>query len=141
VTATVAEPVRPETSDTDHTREFAAALALFRQSNLSAAVQAFQAFVTAWPDDPAAPEALYHLGEARMALGDPDTARDSFGRLAERYPSATQTAPGLVMLGIAESRLGRREAACATFNRARGAALPPWAAQRLLAEQQVAGCP
>jgi TolA-binding protein len=136
----LAEPPKPEETVLRHDREFAAALALFRQSNLSAAVQALQTFVATWPDDPAAPEALYHLGEARMALGDPGQARDSFQRLAERYPAAAQAAPGLVMLGIAENRLGRRDAACAAFDRLRGAALPTWAAQRLAAEREAAGC-
>jgi len=123
-----------------HDQEFAAALALFRQSNLSAAAQAFQAFVAAWPEDPAAPEALFHLGEARLALGDPGQARDSFERLTEHYATSPQFGPGWVMLGIAESRLGRRDAACDAFTRSRSLPLPPWAAQRLAAERRAADC-
>ena len=123
-----------------HDQEFAAALALFRQSNLSAEAQAFQAFVAAWPEDPAAPEALFHLGEARLALGDPGQARDSFERLTEHYATSPQFGPGWVMLGIAESRLGRRDAACDAFTRSRSLPLPPWAAQRLAAERRAADC-
>ena len=137
-----APPALPKTNPVGvrHDQEFAAALTLFRQSNLSAAAQAFQAFVAAWPEDPAAAEALFHLGEARLALGDPGQARESFERLTEHYATSPQFGPGWVMLGIAESRLGRQDAACDAFTRSRSLPLPPWAAQRLAAERQAAGC-
>ncbi len=140
-TPVMIKPEPPRVTEGDRGKEFASALALFRQSNLSAAATAFEAYAATWPEDAEASTALYRLGEARMTLGETERARDSFRRLTERYSASTQAAPALVMLGIAENRLGRRDAACTAFDRARSTTLPTWAAQRLAAERRAAGCP
>lgn len=75
----------------------------------------FQAFLNAWPKDPAAGEARYKLGESlfwqkkyyEAANVHLDTHRD--------FPNAKTAPENLLGLGLALAGLNQREVACATY--------------------------
>lgn len=82
------------------------AFGLFSENNYSAAAEAFDAFITAYPESEYAANARYWLGECYFSLGRYNEAVDSFSRVLEMNPAPKRAADSMFRIGTAWYSLG-----------------------------------
>lgn len=82
------------------------AFGLFSENNYSQAAEAFNAFITAYPESEYAANARYWLGECYFTLGRYSEAIDSYVRMLEMNPAPKRAADTMLRIGTAWYRLG-----------------------------------
>ena len=111
-----AEAVKKPASDpAAETREYEAALNLFRGNKIKEAANAFDAFVKAHPDSTLAPNAQYWLGNANYAQHDCKKAIDAHRALVTRWPQNAKAPDSLVNIATCQQELGDAKGAKATL--------------------------
>jgi tol-pal system protein YbgF len=81
------------------------AFGLYSENNYSAAAEAFNAFIAAYPESEYAANARYWLGECYFSLGRYNEAIDSFSRALEMNPAPKRAADTMLRIGTAWYRL------------------------------------
>ncbi len=81
------------------------AFGLFSANSYSGAVEAFNSFISAYPESEYAANARYWLGECYFSLGRYTEAIDSFTRVLEMNPLPKRAADAMFRIGTAWYRL------------------------------------
>lgn len=97
------------------TREYEAALNLFRASKLKEAAVAFEAFAKAHPDSALTPNAYYWLGNAHSSLRDCKKAIDAHRLVAGKWPSHAKAADALLNVATCQQELADTKGAKASL--------------------------
>ena len=100
------EATRP--SQDDPVAAYKAAHALYVGGNLTYAVTALRSFVKRWPAHDYADNALFWLGECRLARAEYHAALRTFRRIIEEHPVGNKLPDALLKVGITLEKLGRR---------------------------------
>ncbi|MGE3302632.1 MAG: tol-pal system protein YbgF [Hyphomonadaceae bacterium] len=103
------------TVDADPKVAYAKAYAFIQSADHRGAVDAFTAFLQAYPNAPQAPDARYNLGQALLVLGQPAEAASQFLAILQNAPKAAAAASAMVRLGVALNRMGQKKEACSTL--------------------------
>lgn len=104
--------------------------------------QTFDQFLKLYPNDRAAPDAYYWLGETQFQRKTYKEAAQNFLKVSTDYPNAVKAPDALLRLGQSLAAIGEKDAACATLN-AVGNKYPRASAtikQGVEREQKRAGC-
>ncbi|MEM6488099.1 MAG: tol-pal system protein YbgF [Pseudomonadota bacterium] len=91
------------------------AVLFVQQGRLDSAEDGLLGFLDDYPDSPLTPEAQFWLGETYATQGDWQVAARAYLDGYEADPAGALAPDNLVKLGVALSRLGRRDEACATL--------------------------
>lgn len=111
-----AEAPRKVASDpASETREYEAALNLFRANKLKEAAAAFEAFAKAHPDSTLTPNAYYWLGNAHYALRDCKKGIDAQRVVVGKWPTHAKAADALLNVATCQQELGDSKSARATL--------------------------
>jgi len=97
------------------TREYEAALNLFRANKLKEAASAFETFAKAHPDSALAPSAYYWLGNAQYSLRDCKKAIDAQRLLASKWPAHPKAPDALLNVATCQQELADAKGAKATL--------------------------
>lgn len=106
---------KPASDPAAETREYEAALNLFRNNKIKDAATAFDAFVKAHPDSTLAPNAQYWLGNANYAQHDCKKAIEAHRVVVARWPQNPKAPDSLVNIATCQQELGDTKAAKATL--------------------------
>lgn len=79
------------------------------------AKEAFELYVSAFPNQPRTPDAQFRLGEIHLALGENAAAADVFIAHIRAYPNDPRASEAYLKLGTAFSRLEKTNEACTVF--------------------------
>jgi tol-pal system protein YbgF len=79
------------------------------------AEEAFQTFLTKFPNDKLVPDAQFWLGESRFQRQRYDAAAEAFLVVSTKYTKSPKAPEAMLRLGQSLAALGQREMACATF--------------------------
>lgn len=83
------------------------------------AIQGYQQFLKAYPNDPNAINAQYNIGNAYYSQGDTDNAIKAYDAAIERYPKDETTTPNAYyMKGMALKKQGKKQDARLSFEAA-----------------------
>lgn len=96
-----AQAATPAADPAAETRDYEAALNLFKGGKYKEALAAFQAFIKAYPNSAFTPSAHYWSASAHYQLGEFKKAGEMFGKVAANWPNDPK-APD-AMLGMANS--------------------------------------
>jgi tol-pal system protein YbgF len=96
-----AQAAPPAADPAAETRDYEAALNLFKGGKYKEALAAFQAFIKTYPNSAFTPSAHYWSGSAHYQLGEFKKAGEMFGKVAANWPNDPK-APD-AMLGMANS--------------------------------------
>ena len=88
----------------------------YRRGSLGTARLGFREFLSQYPTDERAPDALYHVGETFEAE-NPDSADAVYQQVVKTYPNALQAASALYKLGLAAEAHGQKAAARTYYQR------------------------
>lgn len=118
------------------------AIDLMKRGQYPQARDAFDQFLSKYPQDPLSGNAQYWLGETYYVQGNYKSAADSFLKGYTTYSKSTKAPDSLLKLGMTLSVLKQQKAACATFGEL-GKRFPKASqaiVQRAKVERQKAGC-
>ncbi len=87
---------RPAADPAAETRDYEAALNLFKAGKHKSAQAAFLAFIKAYPASPFLPSAHYWAGSAHYQLGEYKKAMELFGKLAATWPDDAKAPDALL---------------------------------------------
>ncbi len=104
------QPGLPVPGGTD-TANYQAAFTLLKNSQYDRAIEAFQNFLTAFPDSPLAENAQYWLGEAYYVNKSFTDALEAFQRVADKYPQSRKLPDALLKVGYCDYELKQWDAA------------------------------
>lgn len=93
------------------TRQYEAALDLFKQSRYKDALAAFENFLKAHPTDGLAPSAQYWLGNSHYALRDCKKAIDAQKLVASQWPDSPKVPDALLAIATCQQDLGDTKSA------------------------------
>ncbi len=111
-----AEAPRKVVSDpAAETREYEAALNLFRANKLKEAAAAFEAFARAHPDSTLTPNAYYWLGNAHYSLHDCKKAIDAHRLLPGKWPTHAKAPDALLNIATCQQELADAKGAKTTL--------------------------
>ena len=111
-----AEAPRKAASDpAAETREYEAALNLFRANKLKEAATAFDTFARAHPESTLTPSAYYWLGNAHYALRDCKRAIDAQRVVVGKWPANPKAADALLNIATCQQELADAKAAKGTL--------------------------
>ena len=112
-----AEAPRKVVSDpAAETREYEAALNLFRANRFKEAAAAFEAFARAHPDSTLTPSAYYWLGNAHYSLRDCKKAIDAHRLLPSKWPAHAKAPDALLNIATCQQELADAKGAKATLD-------------------------
>jgi tol-pal system protein YbgF len=97
------------------TREYEAALTLFKANRIKESAAAFEAFAKAHPDSALTPNAYYWQGNALTAQRDCKRAIDVYGVVVARWPQNPRAADALIGVASCQLELGNVRSANATL--------------------------
>ncbi|WP_374682056.1 tol-pal system protein YbgF [Accumulibacter sp.] len=110
------EPPRKVASDpAAETREYEAALNLFRANKLKEAATAFEAFAKAHPDSTLTPNAYYWLGNAHYALRDCRRSLEAQRVVGSKWPTHSKAPDALLNVATCQQELGDSKSARSTL--------------------------
>ncbi|WP_428031198.1 tol-pal system protein YbgF [Ancylobacter sp.] len=121
---------------------FDVAFGSLQRQDYAVAGQTFEQFVKLYPNDRAAPDAYYWLGESQYLRKSYKEAAQNFLKVSTDFPNAVKAPDALLRLGQSLAAIGEKDAACATLN-AVGNKYPRASAtikQGVEREQKRAGC-
>ncbi|MEF8700742.1 MAG: tol-pal system protein YbgF [Candidatus Accumulibacter sp. UW25] len=111
------EAVRKAVSDpAAETREYEAALNLFRANKLKEAAAAFEAFARAHPDSTLTPGAYYWLGNAHYSLRDCKRAIEAQRMVASKWPANAKAPDALLNVATCQQELADGKGAKSTLD-------------------------
>jgi TolA-binding protein len=88
-------------------------------SRFDLAIQGYQQFLKAYPNDPNAISAQYNIGNAYYSQGDTDNAVKAYDAAIEQYPPDKATTPNAYyMKGMAMKKRGKKQEARLSFEAA-----------------------
>ncbi len=96
-------------------REYEAALNLFKANKIKEAAGAFEAFTKAHPDSTLAPNAQYWLGNAFYALRDCKKAIDAHKLVTSKWPQHPKAPDSLINIATCQQELGDAKGARSTY--------------------------
>lgn len=96
----------PEGRDESVQAAYIKAFGLYSANNYTAAAEAFNSFITTYPESEYAANARFWLGECYFTLGRHKEALDSFSRVLEMNPAPKRAADTMLKIGTAWSLLG-----------------------------------
>ncbi|WP_313953437.1 tol-pal system protein YbgF [Accumulibacter sp.] len=108
-------PKKVASDPATETREYEAALNLFRANKLKEAAAAFEAFAKAHPDSTLTPNAYYWLGNAHYALRDCKKGIDAQRMVVSKWPAHAKAADALLNVATCQQELGDSKSARATL--------------------------
>lgn len=112
-----AEAARKAVSDpAAETREYEAALNLFRANKLKEAAAAFDAFARAHPDSALTPGAYYWLGNAHYSLRDCKRAIEAQRVVASKWPANPKAPDALLNVATCQQELADAKGAKSTLD-------------------------
>lgn len=122
VKETPARPASPvagsaETAPAGEKAEYNRALQLAINGKPAAAKAAFEQFLTAHPQSPLTPNALYWVGEGAYSRGDFQAASQDFEKVIAGWPRHHKAADSLYKLAMSQEKAGNTAAARASFER------------------------
>lgn len=106
---------KPASDPAAETREYEAALNLFRSNKIKEAAAAFDAFTKAHPESTLAPNAQYWLGNASYAQHDCKKAIDAHRVVVARWPQNPKAPDSLVNIATCQQELGDAKGAKSTL--------------------------
>jgi tol-pal system protein YbgF len=112
--AEVPKPVAEEAPKVDAaaiTREYEAALNLFKQSKYKDALGSFESFLKAHPGDALAPSAQYWIGNSHYALRDCKKAIDAQNVVIKQWPDSPKVPDAWLAIATCQQDLGDAKAA------------------------------
>lgn len=89
---------------------YQAAFAKVQARDFDAAIMAFEAFVSDYPQSSLRPNGYYWLGELHSARGELEPAAQAFTRVIEDYPQSNKVPDTLYKLGLLRARQGQPDA-------------------------------
>lgn len=99
------------TDDGQEGREaYQAAFAKVQARDFDAAITAFEAFVTDYPQSSLRPNGYYWLGELYSARSELEPAAQAFTTVIEEYPQSNKVPDALYKLGLLRARQGQPDA-------------------------------
>ena len=110
-----ATPAAPKADPATITRDYEAALSLFRDAKYKESHKSFTVFVDSYPDDPLAPSAQYWLGNSLYALRDCKKAIDAQELLIEKWPESSKVPDSMLAVATCQRELGDAKAARKTL--------------------------
>lgn len=96
-------------------RDYEAALNLFKANKIKEAAVAFDAFTKAHPDSTLAPNAQYWLGNAHYSLRDCKKAVDAHRIVVGKWPQHPKAPDSLINIATCQQELGDAKGAKLTF--------------------------
>ena len=113
-------PVPPPAVGKSPQEQYDRAFAMLRNSDYDGAGKALQAFVSQYPQDPLAGNAMYWLGQIPYSQGQFEQAAVIFLDAYRKYPKSAKAGESLLKVGLAMSSLGKTKEACAALHRFTG---------------------
>ena len=108
-------PKKAASDPAAETREYEAALNLFRANKLKEAAAAFETFARAHPESTLAPSAYYWLGNAHYSLRDCKKAIDAQRAVASKWPSNSKAPDALLNIATCQQELADGKGAKTTL--------------------------
>ncbi|MBI4742037.1 MAG: tol-pal system protein YbgF [Betaproteobacteria bacterium] len=96
-------------------RDYEAALNLFKANKLKESASAFEAFTKAYPDSALAPSAQYWLGNAHYALHDCKKAIDAQKALLNKWSGHAKAPDAMINISTCQQEIGDAKASKATL--------------------------
>ncbi len=96
-------------------RDYEAALNLFKANKLKESASAFETFSKTFPDSTLAPSAQYWLGNAHYALHDCKKAIDAQKLLLSKWPTHIKASDAMINIATCQQELGDAKAAKTTL--------------------------
>jgi len=95
---TDAKATKPQATLSDARSEFEAAFALVRNRQYDKAIQAFEAFLTQYPQGEFSDNAKFWIGQVYYAQGNNEAALKAFNELLTQYPDSSKAASAKLKL-------------------------------------------
>ena len=95
--------------------DYLKAFGLYSANNFAAAIQAFESFIKANPQNDYAPNALYWIGECHYSLSDLPKAKEAFLKVAGSYPNSPKAPDSLLKLGYTLAAMKEKDKALAIY--------------------------
>lgn len=110
------DPAKKPVSDpAAESRDYEAALNLFRANKIKEAAAAFEAFTKTHPDSTLTPNAQYWLGNAHYSLRDCKKAIDAHKVVVAKWPQHPKAPDSLINIATCQQELGDAKGAKLTF--------------------------
>ena len=106
---------KPASDPAAESRDYEAALNLFKANKLKEAASAFEGFTKAHPDSTLAPNAQYWLGNAHYAQRDCKKAIDAHRVVVNRWPTHAKAADSLINIATCQQEQGDAKDAKSTL--------------------------
>jgi tol-pal system protein YbgF len=113
--AAAAAPPVAAVDNAAETKEYESAHALFKSGKYAQSADAFEKFLTAYPDSKFAPNAQYWVGYARFSQKDYKSAITAQQKLLQRYPDHQKAPDALYNIANSQIQLGDIDAARQTL--------------------------
>jgi tol-pal system protein YbgF len=113
--AAAAPPVAVVDNNAAESKEYEAAHALFKSGKYAQSADAFEKFLTAYPDSKFAPNAQYWVGYARFSQKDYKAAITAQQKLLQRYPDHQKAPDAMYNIANSQIQLGDIDAARQTL--------------------------
>ena len=97
------------------TREYEAALNLFKANKIKEAAGAFEAFVKEHPDSTLTPNAQYWLGNAHYSLRDCKKSIDAYRAVVNKWPQHPKAPDAMINMATCQQELGEVKGAKSTL--------------------------
>jgi tol-pal system protein YbgF len=110
-----AEPAKRAADPAAESRDYEAALNLFKANKIKEAAAAFDAFTKAHPDSTLAPSAQYWLGNAHYAAHDCKKSIEAQKVVVAKWPSHPKAPDALINIATCQQELGDAKGAKATL--------------------------
>lgn len=108
-------PPKPAADPAAESRDYEAALNLFKANKIKEAAIAFEAFGKNHPESTLAPNAQYWLGNAFYALRDCKKAVEAHKVVASKWPQHPKAPDSLINIATCQQELGDAKGARATY--------------------------
>ena len=109
------DPNKPAADPAAESREYEAALNLFKANKIKEAASAFDAFTKAHPESTLAPNAQYWLGNAHYALRDCKKAIDAHKIVTSKWPQHPKAPDSLINIATCQQEQGDAKGARSTY--------------------------
>jgi tol-pal system protein YbgF len=106
---------KPVSDPAAETRDYEAALNLFKANKVKEAATAFEAFGSTHPESTLAPNAQYWLGNAHYALHDCKKSIDAHRVVVSKWPQNPKAPDSLINIATCQQELGDAKAAKSTL--------------------------
>ncbi len=93
------------------------AFGLLRNNDYQGATEAFKLFVSQYPKNSLAGNAVYWLGQIPYSQGNYDAAAHLFYEAYHKYPKSAKAPESLLKVGLSFSKLNKKKEACVVFQR------------------------